>query len=43
MASDESEKEAKAIKALLATSITIDHKEDECDRLLLKHSLCKFI
>ena len=43
MASDESEKEAKAIKTLLATSITIDHGEDECDSLLLKHSLWKFI
>ena len=43
MSSDESEKEAKAIKTPLATSITIDHEEDECDRLLLKHSLWKFI
>ena len=43
MVSDESEKEAKAIKALLATRITIDHQEDECDRLILKHSLWKFI
>ena len=43
MTSDESEKEGKAIKTLLATSITVDQEEDECDRLLLKHSLWKFI
>ena len=40
--SDESEKEAKAIKTLLANSIAIDYEEHECDRLLLKHSLWKF-
>ena len=38
MVSDESEKEAKAIKTLLTTRITIDHQEDKCDRLVLKHS-----
>ena len=43
MARDESEKETKTVKTLLATSINIDHEEDECDRLLLKHNLSKFI
>ena len=42
-ASDEAEKEPKVIKTLFATSITSGHEEDECDRLLLKHSLWKFI
>ena len=32
MASDESEKEAEAVKTLLATSIIIDHEEDERNR-----------
>ena len=43
MASDESEKEAKVVKTLLATSIIIDHEEDERNRLLSKHGLWKFI
>ena len=43
MARDESQKEAKAIKTPLGISITVDHKEDECDRLLLRRSLWRFV
>ena len=42
-ASEESEKKAKAIKTVLATSIAIEHEEDEIYRLLLKYNLWKFI
>ena len=43
LANEISEKEAKAIKNLVTTSVTVNHEQDDCDRLLLKHSLWKFI
>ena len=42
MASDESEKEAKVVKTLLATSIIIDHEEDDMAYGSLSESLAGY-